>query len=97
MKNDKMIVLIQVLERGNNYVVVTIKGTELQETTVCHAEESENINDIGKEWFEGTGLKHPHFGFSLSPLKQINFPLYDDQKTSLVGFIDNPEFHKMMK
>ena len=73
-----MIVLINVLERGNNYAIVTIKGTELQETTVCHAEENENINDVSKEWFEGAGLKTPQFGFSLSPLKQINFPLYDD-------------------
>jgi len=44
MKNEKMIAMIQVLEKGNNYIVYTIKGTELQETTVCHAEENENIN-----------------------------------------------------
>jgi len=44
MKNEKMIVLIQVLERGHNYVVFAVKGTELQETTVCHAEENDNIN-----------------------------------------------------
>ena len=73
-----MILLIQVLERGNNYAIVTIKGTELQETTVCHAEEQENINDVAKEWFEKPGLKNPQFGFSLSPVKQVNFPLYDD-------------------
>jgi hypothetical protein len=29
MKNEKMIALIQILERGNNYVVYTLKGTEL--------------------------------------------------------------------
>ena len=29
MKNEKMIVLIQVLERGGNYVLFTVKGTEL--------------------------------------------------------------------
>jgi hypothetical protein len=46
MKNEKMIVLIQVLERGTNYVLITVKGTELQETTVCHAEENDNINQI---------------------------------------------------
>ena len=39
-----MIILLQVLEQGNNYMIYTIKGTELQETTVCHAEENENIN-----------------------------------------------------
>jgi len=39
-----MIILTQILERGNDYVVFTLKGAELQETTVCHAEENENIN-----------------------------------------------------
>jgi hypothetical protein len=53
MKNEKMIILLQVLERGNNYVMVTVKGTELQETTVCHAEENERINEITEEIFDG--------------------------------------------
>lgn len=52
MKNEKMIVLIQVLERGTDYVIITVKGTELQETTVCHAEENDNINKITEEIFD---------------------------------------------
>lgn len=52
LKNEKMIALIQVIERGNNYVVYTLKGTELQETTVCHAEENANINEISEEIFK---------------------------------------------
>ncbi len=52
LKNEKMIALIQILERGNNYMVYSIKGTELQETTVCHAEENENINQIGEQIFK---------------------------------------------
>lgn len=90
MKNEKMIILIQVLERGNNYVMVTVKGTELQETTVCHAEENERINEITEEIFErkagrqGAGgsedrkFMSPHPAFSLSALKQVNFGVYDD-------------------
>ena len=67
MKNEKMIVLLQVLERGHNYVMFTAKGTELQETTVCHAEENENINEIGEELTKGK--RRPHFAFSLAALK----------------------------
>jgi len=52
LKNEKMIILIQVLERGNDYVVLSVKGTELQETTVCHAEENDNINNITEAWFD---------------------------------------------
>ena len=68
MKNEKMIVLIQVLERGHNYVMFAVKGTELQETTVCHAEENENMNNVTEELFERKQLS-PHFAFSLSVLK----------------------------
>ena len=91
MKNEKMIILLQVLERGNNYVMVTVKGTELQETTVCHAEENERINEITEEIFDGKAgqqgsgggnanmkLMNPHPAFSLAALKQINFGVYDD-------------------
>src|SRR5690242_807199 len=77
LKNEKMIVLIQVLERGNNYLVYTVKGTELQETTVCHAEENSNINEISENIFKNKKMS-PNFAFSLSPLKQIGFAIYDD-------------------
>ena len=96
MKNEKMIVLIQVLERGGNYVVVTVKGTELQETTVCHAEENDNINQITEQIFEKNN-RALNFAFSLSPVKQLNFGVYDDQKLSLTGIIDSPDFASLVK
>lgn len=68
MKNEKMIALIQILERGNNYVVYTLKGTELQETTVCHAEENENINNITEDIFKNKKTLC-NLNFSLSPVK----------------------------
>lgn len=77
MKNEKMIALIQVLERGNNYAVYTLKGTELQETTVCHAEENDNINNISEDIFKN-GRNSCNFNFALSPIKQIGFGIYDD-------------------
>ncbi len=33
----------------------------------------------------------------MSPLKQINFAIYDDSKVSLTGIIDNKEFGEMLK
>lgn len=56
---------------------MSIKGTELQETTVCHAEENGNINTITEQWFDKR-KRSPEVNFSLSPLKQINFAIYDD-------------------
>jgi hypothetical protein len=85
-----------VIERGNNYVVYTLKGTELQETTVCHAEENENINTISEEIFKN-GKRNCNFNFSLSPVKQFGFSIYDDQKSTLSGIIDNPDFARLVK
>ena len=56
MKNEKMIILVQVLERADGFVVFTCKGAELQETTICHAEENENINDVMKKVFDDKGI-----------------------------------------
>lgn len=77
-------------------MVLSIKGTELQETTVCHAEENGNINTITEQWFDKR-KRSPEVNFSLSPLKQINFAIYDDQKVSLSGVIENPMFDDLVK
>jgi hypothetical protein len=91
-----MIALVQILERGLNYLVYIIKGTELQETTVCHAEENENINQIGEAIFKKKE-RRCDFAFSLSPVKEIGFNIYDDQKVSLTGIIDSPDFATLVK
>jgi hypothetical protein len=96
MKNEKMIALVQILEKGNNYMVYTVKGTELQETTVCHAEESENLNQIGESIFKQKKI-NTNYAISVSPFKEVGFSIYDDQKVSLTGIIDNPEFAAMLK
>lgn len=68
LKNEKMIILVQVLERADGFVVFTSKGAELQETTICHAQENEHINEVMKEVFENMNLK-PEVLFSLSPIR----------------------------
>jgi hypothetical protein len=72
-------------------LVYTLKGTELQETTVCHAEENDRINNYCEEVFKN-GEHSCNFNFSLSPIKQIGFGIYDDQKTALSGIIESPDF-----
>ena len=91
-----MIALVQVLEKGNNYMIYTIKGTELQEMTVCHAEESENLNNIGESIFKQNKI-NTNYAISVSPFKEVGFSIYDDQQVSLTGIIDNPEFASMIK
>ena len=96
LKNEKMIILIQVLERSNGWVVFTTKGAELQETTICHAEENENINEVMKKVFDNKQLA-PELLFSLSPIRQVEFALYQDLKYSLAGMITDTEFANLTK
>ena len=74
----------------------TSKGAELQETTSCHAEENEYINEVLEAVFDKKQFD-PHMNFSLSPLKQLEFKLYEDVKFTLTGTIENPEFQDMVK
>ena len=98
LKNEKMIILIQVLERGDGFVSFTSKGAELQETTICHAEENENINEVMKKvWNKDSREVDPQVLFSLSPIRQVEFSLYQDLKYSLAGMITDQTFADMTK
>lgn len=96
-----MIVLVHVLERGNDYLFFSCKGAELQETTVCHAEENAHINDVVEDLFDSGARPEKScsldYEFSLEPIRQIQFSLYDDNKYSLTGMIEAPDFADLVK
>jgi len=92
LKNEKMIILVQTLERGNGYVVLTIKGAELQEQTVCHAEENGKVQEVIESVFEKKERGKADFEFVLAPYSELKFAIYDDQKVALTGLIDSPDF-----
>jgi hypothetical protein len=96
LKNEKMVALLQIVERGNNFLAYQLKGTELQETTVCHAEENEAINQASEAVFK-RGQYDCNLSFSLAPVKQVAFGIYEDQKSSMAAIIDNPDFGKLFK
>ena len=89
--------LIQVVERGKNFMTICVRGTELQETTVCHAEENGFINETLKDVWEGRNSSSPHWTFSLSPLSSFELNTYDDNKVTLTGLADHPDFRKLFK
>ena len=91
-----MIIVVHVLERSDGFVVFTSKGAELQETTICHAEENEHINEVMKKVFEKKELD-PQLLFSLSPIRQVEFALYKDLKYSLTGLITDQTFAELSK
>ena len=43
------------------------------------------------------GLVHPRPLFSLSPMKTVEFSLYDDQKFSLAGYMEDKSFNSLVK
>jgi hypothetical protein len=92
-----MILLASILEKGKDYFVYGFKGAELQETTVCHAEENSNINDISKEVFEEGNSRRGGYTFSLLPIREVDFSLYDDSKVSLNGIVESPDFADLVK
>ena len=98
MKNLKMIILVHVLERADGFIVFTTKCSELQETTICHAQENEHINEVIDETFgeKASLCVSPQVLFSLSPIRQINFALYDDIKFKLAGIITDSSFHELV-
>ena len=91
-----MIMLVQVLERGSGFIIISVKGTELLETTICHAEELQNINAIEEDTFKN-GKRYPNYAFSLSPVRQLSFNIYEDQKPTLAGIITDPNFEALVK
>ena len=96
MKNEKMIILLQILERGYDYIVYQARCAEFDETTPCHAEENTNINEITKEVFEH-GKSNPNYLFTLSPINQVNFKIYRDLKYSIAATVNLPELITLVK
>jgi len=97
LKNEKMIILLQILEKGKDFFTYAFKGAELQETTVCHAEENANINDVMKEVFEKGKVSAGGHAFSLTPIRELDFAIYDDSKVSLSGIVESPDFIDLVK
>jgi hypothetical protein len=100
------ILWIQVIESSHSYLILNIKGLELQETS-CHTVEAQYIDDTFDLAFENpTGaqansdstcrakfLLRPNprpFG-CMRPRDILVFEAYSDAKSSLVGILDNPE------
>lgn len=54
------------------------------------------MNDESVMLFE-KNQRSLNLAFSLSPLRYMSFDVYDDQKVSLAGVIDNPEFQSLVE
>ena len=81
-----------------------MKGAELQEVTSCHDEENGYIQEVLKDVFRPdeaspptVGLVNPRPLFSLTPVKTVEFSLYDDVKYSLAGMVEDKMFNGLVK
>lgn len=100
------IIWIQIIESSHSYIILNIKGLELQETS-CHTAESQYIDDTFDLAFENPLgaqansnskcranflLKHNPRPFNcMRPRDILVFDAYSDAKNSLIGILDNPE------
>lgn len=91
-----------VLERGNGYCTVSIKGLELQETS-CHTAEAARIDDIFEVAFEGEENRNCLGGLNkyplhtLMPLDAAEVMAYSDARNVLTGIIDNPDAKQVVR
>lgn len=73
---------IQVLETGYDYVIIQMKGLELQETS-CHAIEASAIDHIIEMAERGTCF-NSHFLFTISPITRTSVRTYSGKYTQLI-------------
>jgi hypothetical protein len=52
LRINKYIAMVYIMERGENYMVLSFKGLELQDTTSCHNVESQTFENIIEKHFE---------------------------------------------
>ena len=90
------ILCLQVLEKGNGYLSLSLKGLELQETS-CHSLEATRLDDIFDATFEkqrhatnNTPMRNAttnpfnYFLFhTLTPLTSLSVPLYVESRSVL--------------
>ncbi|KAK7104932.1 pecanex-like protein 4 [Littorina saxatilis] len=88
------LVWVVVLERGNAYVTLGIKGLELQETS-CHTAEAARLDDIFETAFQNeNGVSccevNQYPMHSLTPVDVCRVKTYSDARNVLTGVIDQP-------
>ena len=82
---------VTVLEHGYGYVMVTLKGLELQETS-CHTTEATRIEENFESAFEtSTARVNRYITDSLTPCTAEYVQCYSDAKNQLTGIIDSPD------
>jgi hypothetical protein len=100
------ILWIQVLEASHAYMILNVKGLELQETS-CHTVEAQYVDDTFDLAFENpTGAQansasccskccvlklNPRPFNCMRPRDILVFQGYSDAKSTLIGILDNPE------
>lgn len=88
------LVWVVVLERGNAYCTLSIKGLELQETS-CHTAEAARLDEIFEAAFQNeSGVSccevNEYPLHCLTPVDVCEVDTYSDARNVLTGIIDSP-------
>jgi hypothetical protein len=103
------IIWIQILESSNSYLIINLKGLELQETS-CHTQEAQYIDDSFELAFENPFGADSNVKKSVKKCLKFNpnplncllqkdiliFDGYSDAKNSMTGILDNPDCLKLI-
>ena len=95
-RHDDRIMWIQVLERGNGYMVYKLKGMELQETS-CHSVEATKMDELIQMTFERKPILNRYPLHTFTPVTQISDVLmYSTSSNSLTGVLEAPSTLRMI-
>lgn len=94
LKCDNMVMLMSVLERGQDYILYCMRGAQFSDV-VENPVEIGAINEIIEEVFEPgkerpkkIGCINARFSNALYPIKEMNFPLYEKSKEEITCLND---------
>jgi hypothetical protein len=86
---------VKVLEKGNAYLTLNLKGLELQETS-CHSLEATRIDNIFEAAFEQRALFNIFPFHALTPLGQLEVLVYAESQQLLSDVMKNRKTFKLI-
>ncbi|EAR99357.2 carrier protein (macronuclear) [Tetrahymena thermophila SB210] len=89
---EKYLATIQILENGQNYVVVQLRGLESQEMTSCHSIEANQIDRIIEETYVKKMCFFKDYLGSIKPVQQFKVKAYEENQLQFTGIITDSGF-----
>mmetsp|Transcript_31239 Transcript_31239/g.47817 ORF Transcript_31239/g.47817 Transcript_31239/m.47817 type:complete len:114 (+) Transcript_31239:120-461(+) len=96
LHNSERCLFLQVLERGNNFIVYQLKGIRFLNQTPSFLDEAEAINKVSDFVFRKRSGPLP-FEVALWPLRSVNLKFHEEELQDVEQVLKNPHFKTLVK